>query len=184
MASGSSGNFQSIPALKPDLVPIPTTRGSVNMYMNLDDNLNIWTVDFFKVHRPVGSSNAIKQVNFTWDFDVDGGAVGNFPTGLSIPTGALILTSVIQCFAEMEDGGTFLGNYHIGYIGALDALDFTGNQFFGQGAGQTPDIYGAGNPWRAPHLKLSTGAEIIFSIETVPFTAGKFTTFIYYQEVP
>lgn len=55
MASGSSGNFQSIPALKPDQVPVPTTRGSVNMYMNLDDNLNIWTVDTFKVHRPVGS---------------------------------------------------------------------------------------------------------------------------------
>jgi hypothetical protein len=58
-ASGSSGNFQSIPALTPDQVPIPTTRGSVNMYMNLDDNLNVWTVDHFKVHRPISASGGV-----------------------------------------------------------------------------------------------------------------------------
>ena len=56
-ASGSAGNFQSIPALTPDQVPVPSTRGSVNMYMNLDDNLIIWTVDTFKIHRPASSGS-------------------------------------------------------------------------------------------------------------------------------
>lgn len=58
-ASGSAGNFQSIPALKPEQVPIPTTAGSVNMYMNLNDSLNIWTVDFFKVHRPIAGGSGL-----------------------------------------------------------------------------------------------------------------------------
>lgn len=64
-ASGSAGNFQSIPALKPGQVPIPTTAGSVNIYMNLDDNLNIWTVDTFKVHRPIAGSTAYANLFYT-----------------------------------------------------------------------------------------------------------------------
>ena len=61
MASGNAGNFQSIPVLAPEQVPIPATRGSVNLYMNTEDNLNIWTVDAFKVHRPVGSNAGIRS---------------------------------------------------------------------------------------------------------------------------
>ena len=68
-ASGSAGNFQSIPALKPEQVPIPTTAGSVNMYMNLNDNLNIWTVDTFKVHRPVCSPSAYAYAYFNTPVD-------------------------------------------------------------------------------------------------------------------
>lgn len=54
MASGSSGNFQSVPVLSPDQVPIPTTRGSVNLYINTEDSLSLYSVDTFKVHRKVG----------------------------------------------------------------------------------------------------------------------------------
>ena len=83
MASGSSGNFQSIPALKPDQVPIPTTAGSVNMYMNLDDNLNIWTVDRFKVHRPITPASQdlwllAGTFNYT-DWQPNAGGVGSIP---------------------------------------------------------------------------------------------------------
>jgi hypothetical protein len=53
-ASGSAGNFQSVPVLSPDQAPIPTTRGSVNMYLNTEDNLSLYTVDTFKVHRKIG----------------------------------------------------------------------------------------------------------------------------------
>lgn len=81
MASGNAGNFQSIPALKPDQVPIPTTLGSVNMYMNLDDNLNIWTVDRFKVHRPVSAGVTPAYGNFYVLGDGFGGAF--FPGYLS-----------------------------------------------------------------------------------------------------
>ncbi len=57
MASGNAGNFQSIPALYPDDAPIPTTRGSLNLYLSLVDG-QIYTVDFFKVHRAVGGATA------------------------------------------------------------------------------------------------------------------------------
>lgn len=52
MASGNAGNFQSIPVLHPDKAPIPTTRGSVNIYVSSINGL-MYIVDTFRVHTLV-----------------------------------------------------------------------------------------------------------------------------------
>jgi len=105
--------------------------------------------------------------SFLWDFDTDGGAVGNYNTKLQPPSQSMI----ISAFVDVITPGISLGAQ----------IDFTFNLSNPGGLGGIPApillldraSYNFMNTNGSPYYSQCTGEEIIMSISLNPFTAGK-----------
>lgn len=115
--------------------------------------------------RPQATST--RQVAFLYDFTIDGGAVGSYNTGVTIPAGAisfsLIRRNIIAPVAAAP--GSFLS------YGVASNVALWGNE---------PDIlYGSNNILLT--LQISTGEPLLLTIVGQPLTAGKFSLIFKYE---
>jgi hypothetical protein len=111
-----------------------------------------------------------KQIQaVTWDYSVDGGAVGDISFGVKLPAGAIITNlwadreaavvaaTDLKLYAGPSASGTQLSA----------AVDFT------SGLPQRPVTLAASLP-----AKLTAASELTLKISTTPATAGKVTFFV------
>jgi hypothetical protein len=119
----------------------------------------------------------------TYDFAVDGGAIGAIPAGIAIPDNSIIcggfVDVVTTCTTEAADAGTMA----IHVEGANDIVTATAVSAGGNiwDAGLHPIVPKANTP-ESTAIKLTAARDVTFTIAGQAFTAGKFTVFLYYLQ--
>lgn len=112
----------------------------------------------------------------TYDFAIDGGAVGDIPLGLKIPNGALVLGAYINVLTPVtgNTGATLaLKLESAADINAADAV--TGQPWSTTGWKLSDRNIGAQAP-----IKLTAERELTATVGTAALTAGKFEVLVIY----
>ena len=113
-----------------------------------------------------------KQISAcTWDFAVDGGAVGSYFFGQSLPAGAIV-TNVWTDEVTAVTGATDI-TLKAGSTALTGSLDFTGDSGVKARSMAVADA-----------VKLSSASEINIAIATDAATAGKVVFYMEWMIVP
>lgn len=107
----------------------------------------------------------------TWDFSVDGGAIGTYLFGQSLPAGAIV-TNIWTDEVTAVTGATEITLY-AGATALTAALDFTGD------SGVKARSLAAGDA-----IKLSSMSELQIAITTAAATAGKVSFYVEWMIMP
>lgn len=118
-----------------------------------------------------------------YDFAVDGGAIGDIASGVSIPDNAIICGGFVDVDQTCTTAGADAGTMAIKAQGANDIVSAIavsdGTNPWGAGLHA---IIPKGNTPESTGIKLTAAREITFTIATQAFTAGKFTVFLEYLQ--
>lgn len=115
-----------------------------------------------------------KQISAcTWDFDVDGGAVGTISFGQSLPAGAIV-TNIWTDEVTTVTGATDI-TLKAGSTALSGSINFTGAGDSGVKARSMAV---------ADAVKLTSASEINIEIATAAATAGKVTFYMEWMIVP
>ena len=113
-----------------------------------------------------------KQISAcTWDFDVDGGAVGTISFGQSLPAGAIV-TNIWTDEVTTVTGATDI-TLKAGSTALSGSLDMTGDSGVKARSMAVADA-----------VKLTSASEINIEIATAAATAGKVTFYMEWMIVP
>jgi hypothetical protein len=113
-----------------------------------------------------------KQISAcTWDFDVDGGAVGTISFGQSLPAGAIV-TNIWTDEVTTVTGATDI-TLKAGSTALSGSIDFTGSSGVRARSMAVADA-----------VKLTSASEINIEIATAAATAGKVTFYMEWMIVP
>lgn len=130
-----------------------------------------------------GNGNGLMRVaRATYDFAVDGGAIGPHTLGVTLPVGAIVTGGFIDVITTCVTAGADAGTMAISVQAANDIVTATAVVTAG-------DIWDAGRHAIAPKsntpettsVKVTTTAKLITAtIAVQAFTAGKFIVFLNY----
>jgi len=110
---------------------------------------------------------AFKVQGFLWSFAANGGAIGNYKTGIVIPAGCTFYWATAVIVEDFTSAGAC--NANAGYVGFLTQI-------------ATIAIGVAGTFSLNQTTTVSPGGEVVFSIDTNPATAGAVKFEIGYME--
>lgn len=122
------------------------------------------------------SGGVLKAVSVTYDFSVNGGAVGAIPLGVSLPNKAVVVEVIRdEVTAATSTGSTGTIQLTLPTDGALEQTALTAD-------GGSPSLASSGGS--AVPKKTTASRQLQVTIATNPVTAGKIVYFVrYYQSI-
>lgn len=124
-----------------------------------------------------------RMIRATYDFSVDGGAIGTIASGINVPDNAIITKcffDVITTLTSATDAATFAINLPTdGDLHAAIAIS-EGTNTFDAGL-QDCDTKGNDDDSKAAYLKTTGSRDISWVIATEAVTAGKLVLFLEYM---
>jgi hypothetical protein len=148
-------------------------------------------VDFTKGIKlfgvPVADAGAdglgmLRVARATYDFAVNGGAIGAIPLAATLPVGALVVGGFIEVVTTCTTAGADAGTMAVHVQGANDVVSAiaVSNGANPWDAGKQAIVPKANTP-ESTAIKIATTAKpITATIAGQAFTAGKFIVFLYY----
>lgn len=122
----------------------------------------------------------VRVASATWDFAVNGGDSGAIGLGVTIPKDVVIIggfVDVITICVSANDSGT--GAIHVASGNDIVSVLAISNGSNIWDPGIQPIVPKHNTP-ESTGIKVSTAAEITFTIATQDFTAGKFIVYLHY----
>lgn len=124
----------------------------------------------------------LRVARATYDFSVNGGAIGAIPLAATLPIGALVVGGFIEVLTTCTTAGADAGTMAISVQSANDIVTATAVSAGGDiwDAGKRAIVPKANTP-ETTSIKIATTAKpITATIAGQAFTAGKFIVFLYY----
>lgn len=123
-----------------------------------------------KREATVIAENAVQCQSVVWDFDVDGGAVGNIEFGVKLPANSII-------YKILTDEQTAV-------VGANDIVLNAGSTALSATMDMTADagVQDRGLDGAADGVKISAAEELNMDIATNPATAGKVRFLVFFVQ--
>ena len=124
----------------------------------------------------------LRVARATYDFSVNGGAIGAIPLAATLPVGALVVGGFIEVLTTCTTAGADAGTMAIHVQSANDIVTATAVSAGGDiwDAGKRAIVPKANTP-ETTSIKIATTAKpITATIAGQAFTAGKFIVFLYY----
>lgn len=144
-------------------------------------NIDIDAVKAMAAADDEDGKGARKMARATYDFAVDGGAIGDIETGVYLPDNAIITrawTDVVTTCTSATDAATIGIEIGSTDLQAAVAISAGGNRWDAGLADCATKGDDPGDP--STFVKLTAQSQIIFDIAVEAVTAGKFVLFVEY----
>lgn len=132
--------------------------------------------------RRVGLANSGGQPRAAvglYDFDVDGGAVGDITLrGDTIPSGAILVDALLHVDTAVTSGGAATLAIKVEGAADVNAADAVSGAPWSTTGAKRADFTATTAP-----IKTTAARSIVATVATAALTAGKFTVVVWYVEV-